>query len=30
MSKALDTSKNTAKVRFVDALSLAFAMSFNR
>ena len=30
VSKALDNSKNTAKVRFFDALSLAFAMSFNR
>ena len=29
VSKALDKSKNTAKVRFFDALSLAFAMSFN-
>ena len=28
VSKALDKSKNTAKVRFFDALSLAFAMSF--
>ena len=25
VSKALDKSKNTAKVRFFDALSLAFA-----
>ena len=30
VSKALDKSKNTATVRFVDALSLAFAMSFIR
>ena len=30
MSKALDKSNNRAKVRFFDALSLAFAMSFNR
>ena len=30
VSNALDKYKNTAKVRFVDALSLAFAMSFNR
>ena len=30
VSKDLDKSKNTAKVRFVDDLSLAFAMSFNR
>ena len=30
VSKALDKSKNTAKVRFVDALSLAFATYFNR
>ena len=31
VSKALDKSKNTAKVRFFfDALSLAFAMYFNR
>ena len=26
----LDKSKKPAKVRFVDALSLALAMSFNR
>ena len=26
VSKALDKSKNTAKVRFFNALSLAFAM----
>ena len=30
VSKALDKSKNTAKVQFYDTLSLAFAMSFNR
>ena len=30
VSKAFDKSKNTAKVLFFDALSLAFAMSFNR
>ena len=30
VSKALAKSKNTAKVRFCDALSLAFAMSSNR
>ena len=30
VSKALDKSKNTAKVRFFDALSLAFVMYFNR
>ena len=30
VSKALDKSKNTSKVRFVDALSLAFAMYFTR
>ena len=32
VSKAIDKSKNTAKVGllFVDALSLAFAMYFNR
>ena len=30
VSKALDKSKNTAKVRFLEILSLAFAMSFNR
>ena len=30
VSNALDKSKNTARVRFFDALSLAFAMSFNR
>ena len=30
VSKAFDKSKHTAKVLFVDALSLAFAMSFNR
>ena len=30
VSIALDKSKNTAKIRFFHALSLAFAMSFNR
>ena len=30
VSKAFDKSKNSAKVRFFDTLSLAFAMSFNR
>ena len=30
VSKGLDKSKNTAKVRFFEDLSLAFAMSFNR
>ena len=30
VSKAFDKSKNTAKVLCFDALSLAFAMSFNR
>ena len=31
VSNALDKSKKTAKVRFVDALSITFAMmSFNR
>ena len=30
VSKAFDKSKHTAKVLFFDALSLAFAMSFNR
>ena len=30
VSKALDKSKNAAKVRFFDALSLAFEMYFNR
>ena len=30
VSNDLDKSKNTAKERFVDALSLVFAMSFNR
>ena len=28
VSTAFDESKNTAKVQFFDALSLAFAMSF--
>ena len=30
VSNALDKSTHTAKVLFVDALSLAFAMSCNR
>ena len=30
VSRDLDKSKNTAKVRMLYALSLAFAMSFNR